>query len=125
MKIQDIHAREIFDSRGIPTVECDLFLSDGMMVTASVPGGISRGMYEAFELRDGGKRLMGLGVHKAIRMIDDIIAPLLIDRAPDLITFDLELIDLDQTINKSHLGANAMLAVSIATCRAQAYVEHL
>ena len=125
MKIQDIHAREIFDSRGIPTIQCDLFLSDGMMVTASVPGGISRGMYEAYELRDGGKRLMGLGVHKAVKMIDDIIAPLLIDRAPDLITFDLELIDLDQTINKSHLGANAMLAVSIAVCRAQAYAENL
>jgi enolase len=124
MKIQDIHAREIFDSRGIPTVECDLFLSDGMMVTASVPSGTSRGMYEACELRDGGHRLMGLGVHKAVRMIEDIIAPLLLDRSPDLITFDLELLDLDQTINKSHLGANAMLAVSMAVCRAQAYAEN-
>lgn len=124
MKIQDIHAREIFDSRGIPTVECDLFLSDGMMVSASVPSGISRGMYEAIELRDGGHRLMGLGVHKAVRMIEDIIAPTLVDREPDLVAFDLELLDLDQTINKSHLGANAMLAVSIAVCRAQAYAEN-
>ncbi len=125
MKIQDIHAREIFDSRGIPTIECDLFLSDGMMVTASVPSGTSRGMYEAIELRDGGNRLMGLGVRKAVRIIEDIIAPQLIDSAPDLITLDLELLDLDQTINKSHLGANAMLAVSIAICRAQAYAEDL
>src|SRR5438093_2155079 len=98
MKIQDIHAREIFDSRGIPTIECDLFLSDGTMFTASVPSGISRGMYEAVELRDGGDRLMGLGVHKAISVIEDIIAPLLVDRVPDLVTFDLELLDLDQTI---------------------------
>jgi enolase len=125
MKIQDIHAREIFDSRGIPTVECDLFLSDGMMVTASVPSGTSRGMYEAVELRDGGDRLMGFGVQKAVRMIEDIIAPILVDRSPDLITFDLELLELDQTINKSHLGANAMLAISIAVCKAQAYAEDL
>jgi enolase len=124
MKIQDIHAREIFDSRGIPTIECDLFLSDGMMVTSSVPCGISRGMYEALELRDGGHRLMGLGVQKAVQVIDDIIAPLFVDRAPDLIEFDLEMIEADQTINKSHFGANAMLAVSMAVCRAQAYVEN-
>lgn len=123
MKIQDIHAREIFDSRGIPTVECDLFLSDGMMFTASVPCGISRGMYEAVELRDKGHRLMGLGVHKAVRMIEDTIAPLLIDRVPDLIAFDSEMIGLDQTMNKAHLGANAMLAVSMVVCRAQAYME--
>ncbi|HLC06683.1 MAG TPA: phosphopyruvate hydratase [Candidatus Babeliales bacterium] len=125
MKIQDIHAREIYDSRGIPTVECDLFLSDGMMVTSSVPSGISCGMYEAVELRDGGDRLMGLGVQKAVSTIEDIIAPMLVDRVPDLITFDLELLDLDQTINKSHLGANALLVISIAVCRAQAYVEDL
>ena len=125
MKIQDIHAREIFDSRGIPTIECDLFLSDGMMVTSSVPSGTSRGMYEAIELRDGGDRLQGLGVHKAVNIIEDIIAPLFLDRTPDLIAFDLELIDLDHTLNKSHLGANAMLAVSMAICRAQAYREDL
>jgi len=125
MTIQDIHAREIYDSRGIPTIECDIFLSDGMMVSASVPCGISRGMYEAVELRDGGDRLMGLGVQKAVSVIEDLIAPILVDRAPDLVTFDLELLDLDQTINKSHLGANAMLAVSIAVCRAQAYAENL
>lgn len=125
MKIQDIHAREIFDSRGIPTIECDLFLSDGAMFTASVPSGISRGMYEAVELRDGGERLMGLGVQKAVRMIDEIIAPMFVDRAPDLVTFDLEMLDMDQTLNKSHLGANAILAVSMAICRAQAYTEDL
>jgi len=123
MTIQDIHAREIFDSRGIPTLECDLFLSDGIMVTASVPSGISRGKYEAVELRDGGDRLMGLGVQKAVSVIEDIISPILIDREPDIVTFDLELLDFDGTNNKSHLGANAMLAVSIAVCKAQAYRE--
>jgi enolase len=125
MKIQDIHAREIFDSRGIPTIECNLFLSDGTMVTASVPAGISRGKYEAFELRDGGDRLMGLGVQKAVSVIEDIIGPLFIDRQPDLINFDFELLDFDQTDSKSRLGANAILAVSIAMCKAQAYVEGL
>lgn len=125
MKIQDIHAREIFDSRGVPTVECDIFLNDGMMVTASVPSGISCGRYEAVELRDGGDRLMGLGVHKAVAIIEDIIAPVLVDRIPDLVLFDQELLALDGTHNKSHLGANAMLAISIATCRAQAYMEGL
>jgi len=125
MKIQDIHAREIFDSRGIPTIECDLFLSDGMMVTASVPAGISCGKYEAVELRDGGDRLMGLGVQKAVSVIEDIIGPMFIDRVPDVVSFDLELLDLDQTTNKSHLGANAILATSIAMCRAQAYMEGL
>lgn len=123
MKIQDIHAREIFDSRGIPTIECDLFLSDGKMVTASIPSGISRSKYEAVELRDGGEQLMGLGVQKAVSVIEDIIGPLFIDRAPDVINFDLELLDLDHTHNKSHLGANSMLAVSIAVCKAQAYME--
>lgn len=123
MKIHTIYAREIFDSRAIPTVECDLILSDGMMVTASVPSGISCGTYEAVELRDGDDRLMGMGVHKAVRVIEDVIAPTLIDRIPDIVTFDLELLELDQTDNKSYLGANAMLATSIAVCRAQAYVE--
>lgn len=124
MKIQDIHAREIFDSRGVPTIECDLFLSDGMMVTSSVPSGISRGMYEAVELRDGGDRLMGLGVRKAIEMIHEVIAPIIVDREPDLIHMDLELLDVDQTVNKSYLGANAMLATSMVVCRAQAYAEN-
>ena len=73
MKIQDIHAHEIFDSRGIPTIECNLFLSNGMMITSSVPSGTSCGMYEAQELRDGGNRLFGLGMQKAVNIIQDII----------------------------------------------------
>jgi len=123
MKISTVRAREIFDSRGIPTVECDIGLSDGMIVTASVPAGISCGTHEAVELRDGGDRLMGLGVQKAVRVIEDIIAPLLIDKAPDFIAFDIEVLNLDETNNKSHLGANTILATSIAVCKAQAYME--
>lgn len=123
MKINAIQAREIFDSRGIPTVECAVSLSDGVTVTASVPAGISRGTHEAVELRDGGDRLMGLGVQKAVQVIEEIIAPTLVDRAPDVITFDLELLHLDGTENKSRLGANSLLAVSMAVCKAQAYIE--
>lgn len=123
MKINAIHAREIFDSRGIPTIECSISLSDGAVVIASVPTGISKGTHEAVELRDGTDRLMGLGVRKAVKIIEEVIAPTLIDRDPDLIAFDLELLNLDGTDDKSQVGANAMLAVSMAVCKAQAYVE--
>jgi len=123
MRINALHAREIFDSRGIPTVECIISLSDGAIITASVPSGISRGSHEAVELRDEGSRLMGLGVQKAVNVIEDIIAPTLVDRVPDLVTFDIELVNLDNTQNKSHLGANALLATSLAVCKAQAYIE--
>jgi len=123
MKINAIQAREIFDSRGIPTVECGISLSDGAFITASVPSGISKGTHEAVELRDGTERLMGLGVSKAIKIIEEVIAPTLVDKAPDLIAFDIELLHLDGTDNKSQLGANAMLAVSMALCKAQAYIE--
>ncbi len=123
MKINAIHAREIFDSRGIPTIECGISLSDGAVITASVPTGISKGTHEGVELRDGTDRLMGLGVSKAIKIIEEVIAPTLIDRAPDLIAFDMELLNLDGTEDKSQLGANSMLAVSMAVCKAQAYAE--
>ncbi len=123
MKINAIHAREIFDSRGIPTIECGIALSDGAFITASVPAGISRGAHEAVELRDGGDRLMGFGVQKAIKIIEEIIAPTLVDRALDLVAYDIELLNLDGTDDKSQLGANAMLAVSMALCKAQAYAE--
>lgn len=123
MKINSIHAREIFDSRGIPTVECAIALNDGAFITASVPAGISRGAHEAVELRDGGNRLMGLGVQKAVKVIEEIISPTLVGKTPDLIDLDIELLHLDATDNKSQLGANAMLAVSMAVCKAQAYIE--
>ena len=123
MRINAIHAREIFDSRGIPTVECIVSLSDGAFITASVPSGISRGSHEAVELRDGDNRLMGLGVQKAVAVIENTIAPTLVDRIPDIVTFDIELVNLDKSNNKSQLGANAILATSLAICKAQAYIE--
>jgi len=125
MKIVDIHAREIFDSRGIPTIECEIGLDDGMVVSSSVPSGISRGMHEAYELRDGGDRLMGLGVRNAVRVIEEVIAPTIIGKSPSLIEIDTDMIELDDTDDKSRLGANSTLAVSIAVCRAQAYYESI
>lgn len=123
MKIAAVAARDIFDSRGIPTIECTLTLDDGHCVTASVPSGISRSSHEAFELRDGDEWLMGMGVEKALINIETIIAHNLTGRVPHVGAIDELLLTLDGTDNKSNLGANAMLAVSLAVCRAQAYME--
>lgn len=125
MKIEKIVGREIFDSRGIPTIECDLILDEGHILTSSVPSGTSRSEYEAVELRDGGSRLMGLGVTKALDNIDQIIAPALRGKEPDLVTMDIMMLELDGTENKSKLGANAMLAVSTVILKAQAAIEAL
>jgi enolase len=94
-------------------------------VTASVPSGTSRGSFEAVEVRDGGERLMGLGVHKAVESLQTIIAPALIGQEPEVHTLDSLLIELDGTENKSRLGANAMLAASIAVCKAQALMLNM
>jgi len=125
MKIEKIVAREIYDSRGIPTVECDILLEEGIFVTASVPSGASKSDEEAMELRDGGKRLMGMGVLHAVDKIERVIAPHLIGREPDLVTMDVLMLELDGTKNKAKLGANAMLAVSMAVLKAQAASEGL
>ncbi|KAF2078530.1 hypothetical protein CYY_000155 [Polysphondylium violaceum] len=121
MSIKSIKAREILDSRGNPTVEVDLFTEKGMF-RAAVPSGASTGAYEAVELRDGDKsRYLGKGVTKAIKNITDIIAPAVIGKSvSDLAALDKLMIDLDGTPNKSKLGANAILAVSLAACRAGA-----
>ena len=125
MKIEKIVAREIFDSRGIPTIECDMMLEEGIFVTASVPSGASKSEEEAMELRDGGKRLMGMGVTHGVDKIERIIAPHLIGVEPDLVSMDVLMLELDGTKNKAKLGANAMLAVSIAVLKAQAASEAL
>jgi enolase len=125
MKIKHILGREIFDSRGWPTVQCEIILENDQSVLASVPAGISTGDYEAVELRDGGKRLFGQGVLKAISNIDQIIAPVLVNHEPNAIEMDLKIIELDGTADKSRLGANAMLAVSTALYKAEALVEGL
>lgn len=122
--IQKITAREILDSRGNPTIECEVVLENGTKAWSSVPSGASTGAHEAHELRDGGDRLHGKGVQKAIQNIHDIIAPALVGQdalLQDMI--DNTMLDLDGTENKSNLGANAILAVSMATARAAAYSQ--
>src|SRR5438128_10575922 len=121
-KISAIRAREILDSRGNPTVEADVILDSGIMGRAAVPSGASTGEHEAVELRDGDKtRYGGKGVQKAVNNINEIIARELegLD-ALDQVEIDEALIALDGTRTKSKLGANALLAVSLATARAAA-----
>jgi enolase len=125
--IIDIAAREILDSRGNPTVEADVILASGEMGRAAVPSGASTGEHEARELRDGeAGRYLGKGVRKAVRNIEETIAPALRGLiATDQVEIDRTLIDLDGTPNKEKLGANAILAVSMATARAAAGVTGL
>lgn len=125
MKITRVMGREIYDARGWPTVQCEIMLDNTIPIVSSVPAGLSRGKYEARELRDGGKRLWGLGVLKAIENIEQIIAPLLIDKEPQALEMDYKLLELDDTDDKSNLGANTLLAVSMALYRAQAYAENI
>ncbi|MDX6443663.1 MAG: enolase [Blastocatellia bacterium] len=125
--IEHIHAREILDSRGNPTIEADVTLVGGIVGRAAVPSGASTGEHEAVELRDGDpKRFGGLGVLKAVHNVNDKIAPALKGKdALDQKAIDRVLIDLDGTPNKSRLGANALLAVSLATARAGANHQQL
>jgi enolase len=124
-KIKDIIAREILDSRGNPTVEVDLLLDNDIKVSASVPSGASKGSKEALELRDeDNNRFHGKGVLKAVNNINEIIKPVLIGKELNQLEIDKILISLDGTVNKSKLGANATLAVSLATTRALAKCEN-
>ena len=120
--IIDIHAREILDSRGNPTVEADVVLQSGAFGRAAVPSGASTGVHEAVELRDGDKkRYMGKGVEKAVANVNDVIYDALAGlEAEDQISIDKTMIELDGTENKGKLGANAILAVSLAVAKAQA-----
>ncbi len=120
--IVDIIGREILDSRGNPTVECDVLLESGVMGRAAVPSGASTGSREAIELRDGDKsRYLGKGVLKACEHINTEIAEAIMGLdANEQAFLDRTLIDLDGTENKSRLGANAMLAVSMAVAKAAA-----
>lgn len=122
LKIQSVKARSIFDSRGFPTIEADVILEDGSLGRAMIPSGASTGSHEAVELRDGDKNLYhGKGVSKAISHIKKEIAEAVIgESAQDQEAIDRTLISLDGTENKSRLGANAILAVSLATSRAAA-----
>lgn len=120
--IERVHAREILDSRGNPTVEADVVLSNGIVGTAAVPSGASTGENEALELRDGDKRrYLGKGVQKAVTNVNTLIAKRLTGMNPlDQTGVDREMLALDGTPNKRKLGANATLAVSLATARAAA-----
>ncbi|HET8567494.1 MAG TPA: phosphopyruvate hydratase [Candidatus Limnocylindria bacterium] len=119
--IERIRAREVLDSRGDPTVAVDVFLEGGARGTAMVPSGASTGAHEAVELRDGEKRYRGKGVMRAVGNVDDVIAPELIgEDASDQSAIDRMLRELDGTENKSKLGANAILGVSLACARAAA-----
>ncbi|MDH4230934.1 MAG: phosphopyruvate hydratase [Nitrospirota bacterium] len=120
-EIVDLIAREIIDSRGNPTIEVDAYLDSGVIGKAAVPSGASTGQREALELRDGGKRFHGKGVQKAIKNIFEEIAPRLRGIASeDQVFVDNLLIELDGTETKKRLGANAILGVSLAVCRATA-----
>jgi enolase len=122
MDIQQIRGREILDSRGNPTVEVEVILADGAVGRAAVPSGASTGAHEAVELRDGDKgRFLGRGVQKAVRNVNETIAPaLLAQDALDQVAIDQMLLELDGTPNKGKLGANAVLGVSLAVADAAA-----
>ena len=126
-KIEGLRAMEILDSRGWPTVRVHLGLDDGRIVTASVPAGASTGKEEARECRDGDAgRYGGRGVLRAVENIREVIAPTLIGADPTWqAALDQQLLELDGTLDKSRLGANAILAVSLAVARAGAAVSHL
>lgn len=120
--IVDVRAREILDSRGVPTIEAEVVLDTDHVGRAAVPAGASRGSFEAWELRDEGEsRYAGKGVRRAVELVHEVIRPALADlSALDQRAVDAKLIEIDGTPNKSHLGANAILAVSLAVARAAA-----
>ncbi|WP_027078374.1 phosphopyruvate hydratase [Maribacter antarcticus] len=119
--ILSVHARQIFDSRGNPTVEVDVITENGVMGRAAVPSGASTGEHEAVELRDGGSAFMGKGVTKAVSNVNTIIAEEILGMSVfDQNLLDQTMIDLDGTPNKSKLGANAILGVSLAAAKAAA-----
>ena len=125
IKIKDIHAREILDSRGNPTIEAEVTLADGSFARAAVPSGASTGTREAVELRDGDQsRYLGKGVQKAVANVNGVLrAALLDEKFANQRALDQKMIDLDGSPNKGNLGANALLAVSLAAAKAQALAQ--
>ena len=124
--IKTVHARQIMDSRGNPTIECDIILDGGAFGRAAVPSGASTGSFEALELRDGGSAYMGKGVLTAVKNVNDIIAPAIIGMdAEKQSALDEKMIELDGTQNKEKLGANAILAVSLAAAHAVANQKNI
>jgi enolase len=124
MKIQRVHAREVLDSRGQPTVEVEVTLRNGALGRATVPAGASTGAHEAVELRDGGKRFLGKGVARAVAHVNEKIAPRLRGKeAREQAAIDRLMLRMDGSANKSKLGANAILGVSLAVAHAQAKAQ--
>ena len=124
-KISSVVAREILDSRGNPTVEVELTLDNGIRGVAAVPSGASTGAHEAVELRDGDSRYGGKGVQKALAGIANELAPAILGMDPsDQRTLDKAMITLDGSANKSRLGANALLGISLAAAKAAANDRH-
>ena len=120
-KIEAVHAREILDSRGNPTVEADVRLSSGIIGRAAVPSGASTGVHEAVEMRDGQTRYLGKGVKKATQNVNDKIAKAVVGLDPsDQIKIDQVMRDVDGTPNKGAIGANGILGVSLAAAKAAA-----
>ena len=126
MKIQRVHAREVLDSRGQPTVEVEVTLKKGVVGRATVPSGASTGAHEAVELRDGSRRFLGKGVERAVNHVNEKIAPRLRGKeARNQLEVDRIMLDLDGSANKGKLGANAILGVSLAVAHAQAQAQGL
>lgn len=125
MKIKKLEAYEIFNSRGLPTIECEIVLENDKRVTASVPAGASTGSKEVLELRDGDDRLFGKGVQKAIDYINGTIAPLLVGEEIKALEMDSKLMDLDTSPLKENVGGNTILAVSMTLFKAQAASEDI
>jgi len=122
--IKDVYAREILDSRGNPTVEVEITIDNGKTYRASVPSGASTGSREALEIRDNNNRYLGKGVTKAVDNVNYIIKPAIVGKKADVVEIDSIMNSLDGTNNKSKLGANATLAVSLATLRAAADLDN-
>src|SRR6266550_4375816 len=126
MKIQRVHAREVLDSRGQPTVEVEVTLKNRVVGRATIPSGASTGVHEAVELRDGGKRFMGKGVARAVANVNEKIAPRLRGKeAREQEAIDRMMIEMDGSSNKGQFGANAILGVSLAVAHAQAKAQGL
>ncbi len=121
LEIKSVFARQIIDSRGNPTVEAEVICTDGFVGRAAVPSGASTGVYEALELRDGGEGFMGRGVEKAVDNVNTVIADRICGmNVLDQREIDLAMLDADGTADKSKLGANALLSVSLACADAAA-----
>jgi enolase len=120
MKIKKIHAREMFDSRGNPTVEVECYLENNRCTRGMVPSGASTGIHEALELRDGGEKLMGKSVSKAVANVNQLASKLVGMDPTHQTDIDTFLLELDGTENKSQIGANAILGISMAVCKAGA-----